>query len=717
MGQVFYQAQETWADGLVTSIEADQIPASAYPFALNTELSSVGGSEAIIAKRRGVRVMNETPISGAPAILHGFEYRRVSGGSQTSQNLLFSSAGRLDEIDQNGNLTTITTGLTAGLYPSVVTANNRCYWVNGVDRKKYDGSSVTNFGLVAPTSAEWGSPTDVTTGGTMPHSSTYEIALTYGNSLVGSESSRSTEKVVMTAADGVNTHRLTVTWSAPADSQVDTVYVYIRKTDPVLNTLFLRAGTFTASALTGTLDVPDSTILTLLIQAPGLSSNDPPPSGVRYLAYHQGRIFAADDFTLFYSAITAQGAQLEAFDAESATEPINPGDGQRITGLHSAHEMLVIFKERSIWALFGTNPATWDLRQIVSDIGCISHRSIVTVGGTTYWWSQEGPVSWDATSSPPEQIGKVLIAPTIGQTGLVYSNPLLFHAAAETGNQRVLFGVSLSGDRADAIIPFSYRLKRWEATRWDPIDPACLTVFTDSNGRPWTYLGSHAGQLFRVSDGTDDGLPAGTTKTGTFVAAATTASTITDAGATFTTSGGALTERKVTIVDSRGIPITTHRARITSNTGTALTLAAPISGLVVGDTYTYYVGGPDWQWDTRWEDFGDPFWKKRFEFLYLGLVVGDPDAILYADMAFDFRTESARVKTLTIEAVAQGTGVWNNDQWDEATWGALTPAELVRERIARTGRNWRVRLRNHAPNVTAIIRKVGVRAERMTDKR
>lgn len=712
MGQVFQQWWEAWADGAITSIQPDQIPASAYPSARNTELTNVGAGEGVIASRRGARKFTQAVISGATAILGQHDYHRVSGGSSTSQHLLWSTNGRLDAADGNGNLSTITTGLATGLYPSVVTAANRCYWVNGVERKKFDGVTVQNLGLVRPATADWLTPVDVVASGSMPPAATYEIVLTYGNTNHGAESSRSEAKAVTTANDGNATHKITVAWSAPADTQIDTVYVYLRKTDPVLNTVFLRAATFSASALTGTLDVPDATIRSLIILAPGTSQFDPPPAGVRYLAFHEGRLFAADDYNVYYSAITAQGAFPEAFDAEAGFEPINPGDGQRITGLHVAHEMLLVFKEASVWGIFGSDPATWDVRRIIADTGCLSHRSILTVEDITYWWSAQGPVSWGG-SGQPQFIGKVLLAPTVDQTGVTYASPLLFHAAADLTNQRILFAVPVSGqDRADLILPFNTRLNRWESTGWDPMDPASLATVLDSNGRSWVYLGSHAGELFRLSDGTNDGLPAGTTSTGTFIASSTAVSSITDVTATF----GALTERKVTVVDSRGVPVSTWRARITGNTGTVLTLNTGLGPLTVGATYTYYVGGPDWQWDSRWEDFGDPFWRKRFEFLYLMLLQGNVENPVFADLAFDYVTTPERVKTIEVTTTAIGTGVWNTSLWDEATWGSLTVSQQARERIARTGRAWRVRLRQHAPDSTVVLRKLGIRAERLTDK-
>lgn len=712
MGAVFQQWWEDWGNGAITSLQPDQIPATSYPRARNTELVSVGQGQAIVAKRRGCRLSNTVPVTGDTAILGQFDYHRVSGGSGTHQHLLWSANGQLDEKDLNGNLTAITTGLASNLYPSVVTANNRCYWVNGVDRKKFDGLTVANLGLARPATSEWGTPFDVTTGGTMPPGATYEIALTYGNSVHGTESSRSEEKAVTTATDASNTHQLVVNWTTPADSQVDKVFVYVRKTNPVLNTVFLRAAEFAASALTGLINTPDATINQLVLLAPGPSQNDPPPLGVRYLAFHEGRLFAADDYNVYYSSITAQGAQIEAFDTEAGYEPINPGDGQRITGLYVAHEMLLVFKESSVWSIFGSDPSTWEIRRIIADIGCISHRSILTAENTSFWWSAQGPVSWSG-SGEPQLIGKILLAPTVDPTGVVYASPLLFHAAADVVNQRVLFAVPSSGqDRADSIIPFNYRLSRWEATSWDPVDPASLATVADANGRPWVFLGSHAGYLFRLSDGTNDGLPAGTTSRGTFVAAATSTLTITDATAAF----GTLVERKVTVVDSTGMPVSTWRARITSNTGTVLTLATAVGQLTVGATYTYYVGGPDWQWDSKWEDFDDPFWRKRFEFLYLSLVEGDPDSSVYADLAFDYSEDASKVRSIQINTVTAGTGVWNSSQWNAATWGELQPSDLARERIARTGRAWRVRLRNHEPDASVILRKLGIRAERLTDK-
>lgn len=713
MGEVFQQWWEDWADGAITSLQPDQIPPTSFPSALNTELVSIGGGQAVPAKRRGFRLFNETAVTGSPAIIAQHDYRRVSGGSSTSQHLLWSSTGRLDLIDLNGNLTNLSTALSVGLYPSVVTANNRCYWVNGVDRLKFDGSTVSNFGITRPSTVDWSTPTDVTTGGTMPAGATYEIALTYGNSSAGAESSRSEAKSVTTASNGNDTHQITVTWTAPSDAQVDKVYVYIRKTNPVLNTLFLRIGEFAASTLTGTLNAPDATINQLLILAPGPSQFNPPPAGVRFLAYHDGRIFAADDYNVFYSAITAQGAFVEAFDEEVGFQPINPGDGQRITGLHVAAEQLLVFKEQSVWGIFGSDPATWEVRNIIPDVGCISHRSILTIEGVTYWWSEQGPVAWSG-GGKPEPIGKALLEPTVSPSRVQHGNPVLIHTAADIVNQRVLFAIPTSGqDRCDSILPFSYRLGRWESTGWDGIDSASLAVVDDGTGRPWVYLGGHAGQLFRISDGTNDGLPSGTTSTGTFVASGTTQSTITDLTATF----GSLVERKVTVVDSRGIPVSGHRARITSNTGTALTLNTAVGQFTVGSTYTYYIGGPDWQWDLKWEDFGDPFYKKRWEFLHLAVVGGNPESSIYADFAFDYVTTPTRVKTVEIDSTSLGDGIWNTSSWNVATWGELRQSGTTRERIAATGKAIRVRVRNHEPNASVILRKLGLRAERVTDKR
>ena len=198
------------------------------------------------------------------------------------------------------------------------------------------------------------------------------------------------------------------------------------------------------------------------------------------------------------------------------------------------------------------------------------------------------------------------------------------------------------------------------------------------------------------------------------MASGTSVTTVTDLTATFPTTNGGLTDCKVTLLDSSGYYVSSTRQRITSNTATGFTLANAVTGLTSGSTYTYIVGGPDWQWDTYWSSLGDVFTKKRFLFLYLQMAASGTSVTIRCDLAFNFNTSSGQTKALTFSTAAP-SAVWDEAIWDVSEYGTEA-AVNQRLRIGRTGWIWRVRVRNAYADQSATLYKVGVRASSLSDK-
>lgn len=707
MGQQLIEAIEDWSEGVITSARPDELPPNASPRGWNSAFYSVAPGKSVVGTRKGIATLNATAITSNPAIIgqYHFQPRDATTGVLGSIHLLLTDTGRLERLNSDTTLTNLSTSFDSisPLAPDFETANNLCFIANGTDSFKVTSTpAVQTFGIAAPSA-----PTAVATGvGGM--TGDYEVALTYLNSATGHESSRSPATTVTLAAQ-----QLRVTIPNAADTQVDFVRIHIRK--GTLSAYFFRVVSGTGINTTqqawadnyGTVDLnlSDNDLNDLIILSPDEDENDPPPTSLRYLCWHGTRMFGSDGKHLFYSKLGLP----EAWDPEFE-EPINEDDGQTITGLHSMGGVLLIFKTRSVYGLFGDDPNSWYLRQLDADTGCTSHRSILTIESKTYWWSLRGPMQLAGEAGrAPDAIGFELLQPTIATDALAYDQFGNVVAAADYANQRVIFAVASTGaTRNDTLLPFSYRLQRWEASKWDPMDVASFGQLLDSTNQPYVSLGSYQGQCFRMDSGTNDGVPSGTT-TGTFVASGTSVSTITDAGAAFNTTGGALRERKVTLVDSNGAWI--GRGRISSNTATALTLAAAISGLTNGATYTYYIGGPDFQWDSAWRDFDAPFHKKRLEYLFLqGLAASS--TTLHLDLAFDWNPNYGQSKTLSL---AGSSSTWDATVWTHASYATKTVAHH-RVRVGRTGRVWKVRVRLHIPDKPMTLLKLGVQAERMTTK-
>lgn len=692
--------------GVVLATDPSTLGTLASPRGLNSALALATAGVPFVQKRSGMRCMNRTPITGSPTILGGYNYRRVA--NDTDYHLLLDALGRLTNRNSSNTFSSVSTAFTAGThYPDWATANDLCFIVNGTDRLKYDGTTVTNFGIERPTVGTLAG----TAGSSGLHNGTYELRVSFGNSSTGHESSASD-----TATATVTVTNQAIDWSnipVSADPQVDRRYLLARNT--ATQTQFYRVGTITNNtATTASTSILDANAVT---PAPSLTGRDRPPSGARYLAYHQGRLFAATDSFLHWSDIDAP----EAFGALNL-DGINAGDGEKIMGLHSDGDVLLVFKESRVYGIFnGNNPLTWQVREIDAEHGCVSHRTIVSANGFIYWYNRTGLVRFNGVSVEP--IGERYLG---DQSATLNAAELLTASAAHDEIQNRLL-IALPGfgqNRATFIVPFHTTLQVFEATSWDPMDVGTLHAAVDSDSIPRVWLGNYAGQLFKVWDTNNDGVFEGTV-TGTWVATGESVSVFTSCTTTddtdavvdaeFDTTGGGLIERKVLWLDSDGNIVSETRRRITANTATGFTLDAAVNGFTVGTTYTYIIGGPDFQFDTPWRTFDLPWVKKRYEYFHLlvkGLNYGASATI---DLAFDYDDANANAKERTL-TTSNTSGLWDSAVWDQDVWDVAANVR-TRYRVARVGFSWRARIRNSEANQPFALLMLGMDAVTQTGKR
>jgi hypothetical protein len=677
---VFLDTLDKFTSGVVTSGEPDEIPVTASPRAWNAYLADAGPDGATPSTRRGLSTVNTTQIAATP--IHAqFAYRRLSSGVYTRYHLILGVDGKMGHVASDpggaGTYTSISaTAFTASSpRPDIKQAANMAFFLNGTDAKKLRETTLETFGIVAPSTA----PT-LAGGGAGTPTGTYEARVTYYNSNTGHESSAGpTSSTVTVTADEIDFTSVPVS----ADSQVTHRRIYIRNVNSQAN--FYQAGTIADnSTTTFTWDAADTTLVT---RGPDEDENDPPPTGVRVLAWHRARMFVADDTKLYYSKVGFP----EAFDPENY-EYVAPNDGQKITALFSYGDLLLVFKERALYGLFGVDPEIWQLRLISADIGCTSHQSVTSVDTTLFWWSEKGPVRWLGLGARPELIGQATLRDQLTPSTLAFGELDEVVAAVDPVQEHVLFGVAeLGKTRNTMVLPWSYRLNCWVSSKWDPLGGvASLHTVWDDTGRPWVYYGSYAGQVFRAWDTDVDGVPSGTT-TGSVTASGTTMSTITSTG--FYTTGSALVERMVSLVDTNGLLM--GRRYITTNSATVLTLDSAITGLTNGASYTFYVGGPNFEWDTKQHNSGGPWSHKRYDFLYAQL--GATSSTIHLHALLDFETAASFYTTRTFTSSTRDT-------------------VTARIRIARTGSVWQARVICRGASSPINIQALGVRGMTLSDK-
>ena len=705
MGEMTRELIDNWGEGVVTSPKGDMAPAGAYIKGKNCALDFIFGGRAIVRKRDGILTLNATAITGSTAVVGIYEFKRRSGASFTSSVLVVSDSGRFDKIDPDqGTLTnigasTFTSSSTLANLPSFATGNNLCFIVNGTDAKKYDGTTVYGIGITEPSTA----PT-LATGAAGTPNGTYEARVTYYNSATGQESSAgATSSTVSPVSQKIEFSSIPVS----ADAQVDQRKLYLRNTGTQSN-FYLAATIADNTTTTYSYNGADAALVDI---GPDTEENDPPPAGVKFACYHKSRLFLADNTKFYYSKID----MAESFDPDAYEEP-NPSDGQAITGIFSIFDLLIIFKTNSTYVLVGDDPDTWAIRPIENTIGCVTARSVILTEGRLFWYSEQGPVMWSGGADKPTLLAPPLISETLDPTLISRDNTYLSKVAAarDVVAARILWSVpQFNQTRNTVILPFNTGVNRWESDGWDPMDVASMATVDNSAGQPLVVYGNYAGQLFSLTGVSNDGVRAGTTVTGTFVASGTSVTTVTDNAAAFDTTGAGLIERKVTIVDSTGALVdeTIVRPRISSNTATAFTMATTVNGLTDGATYTYHIGGPAMDLQTRWLVHGDAFTKKRYRHLLTQLEVlsgATSDILLSVYVSYDQTSLSLTVDS-TITAA-----LWDDALWDVALWGGASSIQR-RVRIGRTGTAILIRYRHYAANAAISVHKAGVTAETLSE--
>ena len=102
------------------------------------------------------------------------------------------------------------------------------------------------------------------------------------------------------------------------------------------------------------------------------------------IAVYQGRVWAANDSTIYYSALGTYDNFTEPDDAGYINDFYT--DTSKITGMHNYKDCLSIYKKDKVYLLQGTSPA--DFRIIpFADKGTISPNSILNVDNKQYFLS------------------------------------------------------------------------------------------------------------------------------------------------------------------------------------------------------------------------------------------------------------------------------------------------------------------------------------------
>lgn len=306
-------------------------------------------------------------------------------------------------VDTQTNVYTFSSGSKTSIYTKAGGASqssfnsvaNIVYWVDGVSAKKWNGTTVTNIGIVPPTVT----PALSFSSGSLSPTVGFQYVYVFKNSSTGHISTAS----VPSASTGIQTNKnITVGANGSGDTQVDKIDIYRTKDGGATYFFLAEVNNPGTSSWTYTDSTADSSLNVFLI-APVAFANNPPPAGLSLLVWYAGRLWGASGNTLYFSGgpDTINGVGTEAWPpANNFTVPGN------IQALASTSQGLVVFTVDDAYVVTGTTSTTFTVPILwQSNWGVSSQNSVTQDGDTLYIFTSKGQIFSASQANGIQEIG------------------------------------------------------------------------------------------------------------------------------------------------------------------------------------------------------------------------------------------------------------------------------------------------------------------------
>lgn len=137
-----------------------------------------------------------------------------------------------------------------------------------------------------------------------------------------------------------------------------------------------------------------------------LGSSTAPASLVRptpkFIENYANRIWTLDGNSLRFSVLDTSVTEEHFNDWDTANNAgqiiIPSGNGDTGTGLYALGNALFVFQRRAIWAVYGSSPANFELRNITNEIGMLDKRTLVEWNDVLVFLSDLGLQLFDGSN-------------------------------------------------------------------------------------------------------------------------------------------------------------------------------------------------------------------------------------------------------------------------------------------------------------------------------
>ncbi len=605
-------------------------------FSPRDALSAVGGRFEITGaytKRRGGEKYNTTSLGATGTGIYDFRY-----SNDTQQKILIGAGGSVYHGNA-GSPSSIKSGLTSGAFLDFATYDDFAFFCNGSDGLfKYNGTTVTNAGVDRPGSA----PTlGQSTGGSLPLTSTYQIAVTFVTAGEIESNPCDTGSFTLTSTN----NRITLT-SIPTsgDTQVTKRRIYV--------------STANGSILRVQQTINDNTTTTANVDTEGTGAlleydHDDPPSGLKGIEVFKDRLWGFKNDVLyftkdFYTWYWPQGELDSEIDFRAYV-----GNSDPMTGLKSFFDFFLIFKKLDVYILSGDNELNFRVDRIRSDerIGCVSDRTIRIIENYCYFVGINGVyrtngITIEKISRPIDDFFDQNSSSTTYKINKTYlpnacaeyypeKNVYMFFCAAGSGTtNNMCFALNTKSIRIDEET--GDITADWNP--WPGFTTQAVGIINESGIDRWFRI-DDVGYVFRMERLDGDG--ANVTSTAT----SATSTTLSDSIQAWTTN--LYSGLRVNILSGTG---SGQERTISSNTATQLTVSS--SWTTTPDTTSVYsIGGVPYHYQHSWHDYEQPTKSKRWRYARPRFETNGSYGvnIFYG---FDFQQSDGDQATYTISGIA-----------------------------------------------------------------
>ncbi len=327
-------------------------------------------------RRPGFGEFETTATTFTGTIRRNFVWRRWAASFYAMANEVTATQSIVykREIGVDASFVSLFTSSSTEPFDFIV-SNNHVFFGNGTDMQKWDGTTVTKWGITSPAAA----PTVATSGTGITLTSGRKYRYTYGNASTGHQSSPST---VSASTGAITNLQVDVTVVASTDAQVDEIHIY-GTTDGGGGIYFEITGSPFANASTSYADTTADADLSSTV-SPEETINDPPPAAKGFVWWNN-RIWMFENNTVWYTGWEeiVTGVEEECVPSGSAGNLWKVES--EVNGLGVTPEALLIYTAASVHRIEGDTRDTFGRKFFLSNLGVRERAAVARMGRLTAW--------------------------------------------------------------------------------------------------------------------------------------------------------------------------------------------------------------------------------------------------------------------------------------------------------------------------------------------